>query len=78
MSLQTTLATEVMQYKNILFEEQTMNKEKPLIYREGTRRPTVSKIRRIYNQGKPEIRAVYQGNTSSYVRCAILTATEND
>jgi hypothetical protein len=54
-----------------------MNKEKPLIYREDTRRPTVSKKRRIYNQGKPEIRAVYRGDTSTYVRCAILAALKH-
>jgi hypothetical protein len=43
-SLQTTLAAEAhLAEGQFLLEEQTLNIEKPLIYRTGTRRPTVSK-----------------------------------
>jgi hypothetical protein len=43
MSLQTTLAAEAHLAGQFLLEEQTLNIEKSLIYRTGTRRPTVSK-----------------------------------
>jgi hypothetical protein len=44
MSLQTTLAAEAhLAEGQFLLEEQTLNTEKSLIYRTGTRRPTVSK-----------------------------------
>jgi hypothetical protein len=42
-SLQTTLAAEAHLAGQFLLEEQTPNVEKSLIYRTGTRRPTVSK-----------------------------------
>jgi hypothetical protein len=42
--LQTTLAAKVhLADGRFLLEQQTLNIEKPLIYRGGTRRPTVSK-----------------------------------
>jgi hypothetical protein len=44
MSLQTTLAAEAhLAEGQFLLKEQTLNKEKSLIYRTGIRRPTVSK-----------------------------------
>jgi hypothetical protein len=43
-SLQTTLAAEAhLAEGQYLLEEQTLNKVKSLIYRAGTRRPTISK-----------------------------------
>jgi hypothetical protein len=43
-SLQTTLAAEAhLAEGQFLLEEQTLNIEKSLIYRRGTRRPAVSK-----------------------------------
>jgi hypothetical protein len=43
-SLQTTLAAEAhLAEGQFLLEEQTLNIEKSLIYRTGTRKPTVSK-----------------------------------
>jgi hypothetical protein len=46
-SLQTTLAIEVhLAEGSFLLEEKTMNEAKSLIYRAGTRRPTVSKKER--------------------------------
>jgi hypothetical protein len=43
-SLQTTLAAEAhLAEGQFLLKEQTLNIEKSLIYRTGTRRPTVSK-----------------------------------
>jgi hypothetical protein len=45
MSIQTTPAAEAhLRGQQILLEEQTLDIEKSLIYRVGTRRPTVSKI----------------------------------
>jgi hypothetical protein len=44
MSLQTTLAAEAhLAEGQFLLEEQTLNKEKSLMYREETRRPAISK-----------------------------------
>jgi hypothetical protein len=43
MSLQTTSAAEAHLAGQFLLVEQTLNIEKSLIYRTGTRRPTVSK-----------------------------------
>jgi hypothetical protein len=44
MSIQTTLSAEVQLAEGqFLIEEQTLNKEKALIYGAGTQRPTVSK-----------------------------------
>jgi hypothetical protein len=43
-SLQTTLAAEAhLAEGQYLLEEQTLNKVKSLMYRAGTRRPTISK-----------------------------------
>jgi hypothetical protein len=43
-SLQTTLAAEAhLAERQFLLDEQTLNREKSLIYRTGTRRPTVPK-----------------------------------
>jgi hypothetical protein len=43
-SLQTTLAADAhLAEGQFLLEEQTLNKAKSLIYRTGTRRPTISK-----------------------------------
>jgi hypothetical protein len=43
-SLQTILAADAHLAEGQFFpEEQTLNKEKSLIYRAGTRRPTISK-----------------------------------
>jgi hypothetical protein len=43
-SQQTTLAADAhLAEGQFLHEEQTLNKEKSLIYRAGTRRPTISK-----------------------------------
>jgi hypothetical protein len=44
-SLQTTLAVDAhLDEGQFLHEEQTFNNAKSLIYRAGTRRPTISKI----------------------------------
>jgi hypothetical protein len=49
-TLQTTLAAEAhLAEGQFLLEEQTLNIEKSLIYRAGTRRPTVSKTEGQYN-----------------------------
>jgi hypothetical protein len=43
-TLQTTLAADAhLAEGQFLFEEQTLNNAKSLIYRAGTRRPTISK-----------------------------------
>jgi hypothetical protein len=45
-SLQTTLAADAqLPEGQFLHEEQTLNKAKSLIYRAGTRRPTISKTK---------------------------------
>jgi hypothetical protein len=44
-SLQTTLAADAhLAEEQFLHEKQTLNKAKSLIYRAGTRRPTISKM----------------------------------
>jgi hypothetical protein len=46
-SLQTTLAADAhLTEGQYLYEEQTLNNAKSLIYRAGTRRPTISKTAR--------------------------------
>jgi hypothetical protein len=68
--LQITLAAEAhLAEGQFLPEEQTLNKAKSMIYRAGTRRPTVSKR----GHTSEASGAVHGGGTSSHVRCVILT-----
>jgi hypothetical protein len=74
LSLQTTLADDMhLAGGQLLLVEQTLNKEKSLIYQAGTKRPTVSKRRgQDSESGELEKGTVHQGDTSSCLRCATV------
>jgi hypothetical protein len=77
-TLQTALASEARRTGRFLFEKQTLNVEYSLIFRAGTRRRTVSKRGQNVEPRWTSIRKAYQGGTSSYARCAVLSTLKHN